>query len=336
MHRKWDSSLRCGALLLLSLTGGWVWNPVAQNEALRRAPYGSEQPMPEPRIFAEGVISTRDHESSITFDPDGRVAYFVKSTPDLSFRVIVASRFEKGKWGTPEVVSFSGEYSDTDPCLSPDGTKLYFTSRRPIEGTAPKPDHDLWVVERTKSGWGEPRRLGAPINSESQETSPSTTTDGTLYFSSNRPGGKGAADIYRARLVGGHHTAPENVGEAINTAAPEIQAFVSPDESILFFASAGRPDGQGSVDLYLSQRTNSAWTQAVNLGNKINSPAVDSAPRISSDGKYFYWTSTKGYGFEIQQAKRLTYQELSNKLRSAGNSLGDIYQIDMKALPLQR
>jgi WD40-like Beta Propeller Repeat len=291
------------------------------------------KPMPEPTIFAEGVISTRDYESSITFAPDGSVAYFVKSTPDLSLRVILVSHLVKGKWTTPEVASFSGQYSDTDPCFSPDGTKLYFVSRRPIEGTAPKNDNDLWLVEKTNTGWSEPRRLNAPVNTESQETSPSVTADGTLYFSSNRTGGKGATDIYRARLIDGNYGAAENVGDPINTASPELQVFVSPDEGLLIFGALGRPEGQGSVDLYLSRRVAGAWSKAVNLGNKINSGGVDSAPRISPDRRYFFWTSTRGYGFEDQQATRLTSKELWNKLRGAGNGLGDIYQIDLNVLP---
>ena len=284
----------------------------------------------EPAIFAPGVISTRDYESSITFTPDGKVAYFVKSSPDLSLRVIVMSRFEKGKWTTPEVAPFSGEYSDTDPCFSPDGTKLFFASRRPVEGTAQKPDNDLWLVEKTSTGWSEPRHLNAPVNTQSQETSPSVTSDGTLYFSSNRAGGKGLADIYRSKLVDGNYTAPENAG-AINTPGPELQVFVTPDDNILVFAAFGRQDGQGSADLYLSKRVDGAWSKAVNLGSKINSAGVESAPRISSD--HFYWTSTRGYGFEDQQPTRLNYKELSNKLQGAGNSLGDIYQIDLKAVP---
>jgi Tol biopolymer transport system component len=292
--------------------------------------------MPEPVIFAEGVISTRDYESSITFTPDSKTAYFVKSTPDLSFRVIVVSRFEQGKWSTPEVTSFSGQYIDTDPCLSPDGKKLFFTSRRPITGTTPKADYDLWFVELTNTGWGEPRHLKAPVNSDNQETSPSATADGTLYFSSNRDGGKGAADLYRAKPGDRDYSAPENLGDTINSPAPEIQVFTSADEQILIFAAAGRTDGIGSVDLYLSQRIDGAWSKPVNLGNKINSSGVDSAPRISPDGKYFFWMSTRGYGFEDQQVKQLSYAELSNKLHSAGNSLGDIYQIDLNALPLRR
>jgi Tol biopolymer transport system component len=293
-----------------------------------------QKPMPEPGIFGEGVISTRDHESSITFTPDSQTAYFVKSTPDLSLRVIVVSHLVQGKWTTPEVVSFSGQYVDTDPCLSPDGTKLFFASRRPLEGATPKNDNDLWVVEKSNNGWGEPRHLDAPVNTESQETSPSATADGTLYFSSNRAGGKGAADIYRAKFVAGSYSAPENLGEPVNTPAPEIQAFVTPDEHLLVFASVGRADGHGSTDLYFSEQTSGAWSKAVNLGSKVNSKGAESAPRISPDRHYFFWTSARGYGFEDQTAKRLTYAELSNKLQSAGNSLADIYQIDLRALPL--
>ncbi len=336
MDRESFFKLRASAALLLVVAACSGWNPAAQTQAYRKSPYGPDKPMLEPTIFAEGVISTRDYESSITFAPDGRTAYFVKSTPDLSFRVIVVSHFEKSKWTTPEVVSFSGQYTDTDPCLSADGTKLYFASRRPVEGTAPKADNDLWVVEKSNTGWGEPRRLDAPVNSDSQETSPSVAADGTLYFSSNRSGGKGAADIYRAKFVDGNFSAPENLGEAINTPAPEFQSFVTPDERILVFGSAGRADGKGGSDLYFSQRTEGAWAKAVNLGSKVNSKGAESAPRISADRHYFFWTSNRGYGFEDQQAKRLTYAELTSKLRSAGNSLGDIYQIDLNALPLRQ
>jgi len=324
------SSIYSAALLLLVI-GCFFLSP-----AMQRSPYGTEKPITEPVIFAEGVISTRDYETSITFEPDGQAAYFVKSTPDLSFRVIVVSRFEQGKWSTPEVVSFSGQYSDTDPCLSPDGKKLFFASRRPVTGATPKADYDLWVVEMMNMGWGEPRHLNAPVNSENQETSPSATADGTLYFSSNRAGGKGAADLYRTKLSGHDYNAPENLGDVINSPGPEIQVFTSADEHILIFASAGRKDGYGSVDLYFSQRTGGAWSTPVNLGNKINSRGVDSAPRISPDGKYIFWMSTRGYGFEDQQVKQLSYAELSNKLQSAGNSLGDIYQIDLNVLPRQQ
>lgn len=332
---KNDSLSRiCLTMLLLPVVVWATFAATAQNTPHQKPPYATGRPMPEPSIFAEGIVSTRDYESGITFTPDGKTIYFVKSTPDLSFRVILVSNFDGRRWSAPEVAPFSGQYSDTDPCLSPDGIKLFFASRRPVAGSAPKADTDLWMVEKTSGGWSEARHLDATVNSESNETSPSVTTDGTLYFSSNRAGGKGAADIYRARFAGGRYAAPENLGESVNTPMPELQVFVVPDASVLIFAAAGRDDGHGGTDLYLSRWKDGAWMKASNLGGKINSGGSESAPRVSPDGRYLFWTSTRGYGFGNQPPKRLNYRELSDRLRNPRNSLGDIYQIDIRELPL--
>jgi Tol biopolymer transport system component len=67
------------------------------------------------------------------------------------------------------------------------------------------------------------------------------------------------------------------------------------------------------------------------LAIKINSGGNEYSPTISPDGKYFFWTSTRGFADKPLE-KRLNYQELTNRLRSPGNGLGDIYQIDMDVL----
>ncbi|HEX5706653.1 MAG TPA: hypothetical protein VFX96_05125, partial [Pyrinomonadaceae bacterium] len=71
------------------------------------------------------------------------------------------------------------------------------------------------------------------------------------------------------------------------------------------------------------------------LGDKINSPGNEYSPAISPDGRYFFWTSTRGFGGQTL-ARRLTYRELSARLRGPGNGLGDIYQIDLSELGLRR
>jgi Tol biopolymer transport system component len=299
-------------------------------------PYASKTPLAEPTLFGEGVISTGDFESHPAFTPDGRTLYFLKDSPTFNFWTIVFSRHRDGRWTEPEVAPFSGRYSDFDPSLSPDGSKLYFASRRPVAGAAPKADADIWVVERVGNSWGEPKRLGSPVNSDANESSPCVTADGTLYFSSNREGGRGAADLYQSRFVSGAFAAPENLGEAVNTPGPEAQVFVSPDGRVLVFSAAGRADGRGGLDLYVSRRQEGAWTPPLNLGGKINSAGNESAPRLSPDGRYFFWTSTRGYGFAQEQERRLGYRELVGRLRNAGNSLGDIYQIDAAALEAPR
>jgi Tol biopolymer transport system component len=188
-------------------------------------------------------------------------------------------------------------------------------------------------MERRGTGWGEPKNLGAPISSPGDEWFPTVTADGTLYFGSDREGGKGRTDLYRAPLVNGKYATPENLGDAVNTQFNEFEPYIAADESYLLFMAAGRPDSLGSGDLYLSYRQNGAWTKAVNLGEKINSSGFEISPKISPDGKYFFWTSTRGFG-NAPLEKRLDYQELTRRLRSTRNGLGDIYQIDISALKL--
>jgi hypothetical protein len=86
--------------------------------------------------------------------------------------------------------------------------------------------------------------------------------------------------------------------------------------------------------LYLSHRREGAWTKAVNLGDKINTAATEFAPKVSPDGKTFFFTSTRGFA-DDPLTQRMSYQELSKRLKGTRNGLGDIYQIDIKAVGIQ-
>ena len=74
-------------------------------------------------------------------------------------------------------------------------------SLRNHPGAAYTGETDLWVVDRTGSGWSEPRHLGWTVNSDKWDRGPCTSASGNLYFSSERDGGYGRSDIYRAEWV---------------------------------------------------------------------------------------------------------------------------------------
>lgn len=306
----------------------------AQSAARTKHPYASDKPLSEPAVFAEGVISTGDFDSHPAFTPDGKTLYFVRSTPTFNLWTILVSRFVNGRWTTPDVAPFSGQYSDADPFITSDGSSFYFISNRPVAGKS-KPDLDIWVMERTGAGWGEPKNLGAPINSSGSEWYPTVAANGTMYFGSDREGGKGRTDIYRSRLVGGKYTVAENLGDTINTPFNEFEALIAPDESSLILMAGGHPEGRGGFDLYISYSRNGIWTKPVNLGDKINSSGNEYSPTISPDRKYFFWTSTRGFA-DNPLEKRLNYRELMSKLRDTRNGLGDIYYIDLTALNIGR
>jgi WD40-like Beta Propeller Repeat len=300
----------------------------------------SPRPISQPTIFAPGVISTGEYEVCPTFSTDGKTFYFVKSTPDANFWTIVLSRFQNGTWTAPQVAPFSGQYSDADEFITRDGQQMFFISRRPVSADiSPNASGklDIWVMDKTANGdWGEPRNLGRPINSDANEYYPTVADNGTLYFGSRRKGGKGGPDIYRSRLVNGKYQEPENLGDAINTEFDEFEPYVAPDESfMIFMAGGGRPDSLGGYDFYISYNRNGQWTKAKNVGAPINSSADEFSAKITPDGKYFFWGSTRSL-IDQAKTKNWNFQELSNAFHAPGNGLGDIYYIDVSALKLER
>jgi hypothetical protein len=300
--------------------------PVLKGEYLGQKPPGMK-----PELFAPGIISTGCGEGCAAFTPDGKEFYFIlQGKPN---HIIMFMKQLHDQWTEPRIVPFSGRYNDVEVTLSPGGNKLFFPSRRPLEENGePKKESDIWVVERTSTGWGIPKNLGPHINSDKQEAYPSLSGKGNLYFSSNREGGKGGWDIYMSKLVKDHYTNPLNIGSPINTRANEWDAFLAPDESYIIFGSEGRDDGYGGSDLYISfRKEDGAWTKAINMGEDINSNRFEICPSVSPDGKYIFFTSLKT-SFKSYSEKPFTYSELIERLNRPGNGASDIYWLDAKII----
>ena len=301
----------------------------------------------EPRLFAEGLVSTEDDESGGTFSPDGTEFYFVKIAPYTyfpRFGLICVTRFRHGQWMPPEALPFSGKYLDFPPQLSPDGKTMYFSSTRPAPGTTARTLR-IWAVDRTADGWGEPRVLPVPVNADdSWNWGPSVTGDGVLYFASNRDGR--ASHIYRSRPFGGSYTPPEKLGPEINSDFNEADPYISPDETLLIFSSSAtdlggesdRPEtmkGGGVLyaraDLYISIRRNGNWSPARHIGHNVNSVADEGSPSLTPDGKYLFFSSERS-PFTVPTAHRLNYVEIEAMLHSTLNGHGNIFFVSRAAL----
>lgn len=302
-------------------------------------PWAAEGPAPRATLFAPGLVSTGDDDAHVTFSPDGRMLYFLKNAPDFRHWTIVAVEWTDDGWGDPEVAPFSGRYGDGDLAFSPDGRSAYFVSNRPVTpGGGPKVDTDIWRIPIGDNGtWGEPEQV-AELASDGFEWFPNMTADGWLYFGSERRDGnlgtEGTSDLWRSRLVDGEFTPPENLGPVINTDDQDIEPWISADGRLLIFASKGHPDTRGSYDLYVSHLCGGAWSAPQNLGEAVNSTNWDFGPRPSPDGEYLFFTSNRGFtGRPLD--RRLTYAELTDKIRGPGNGLRDVYRIEMAALDLE-
>ena len=127
------------------------------------------------------------------------------------------------------------------------------------------------------SGWSAPGNLGPIINSPFLDGSPALSKKGlSLYFTSTRPEGFGAQDIWVAKRASTDSPweAPANLGPLINTDVIESVPALSRDEHWLFFNS-DRPGSLGSGDIWASWRANVhddfGWHPPINLGEGVNS-----------------------------------------------------------------
>ena len=299
------------------------------NLTVLKGPYlGQKPPGKTPELFAVGTITTEYHEhSSPEFSPDAKEVYWSVFFNFWGPQVILFMEEKDGQWTQPEVATFSGQYSDGNPCFSADGQKLFFESRRPFkEGDTYTGETDLWVVNRTKTGWSTPKHLGWEVNSNRWERGPSVSDNGNLYFCSMRDGGYGASDIYCSKFVSGNYMEPENLGSNINTEGYESFPFISPDESYIIFESA-------VGDLFISfRKSDGSWSKTINMAEKVKSESPqDRFPNVSYDGKYLFFVSNRWLGNPFCETQ-LNIIQLKARAKNIGNGMGNVYWVDAEII----
>ena len=288
--------------------------------------FGQKLPGDSPEIFAPGIICHGFHEHGIVFSPDGNEMFYITTDNRYSLYVIVYSIRENEIWSQPEVAPFSGQFRDMEPCFSADGKRLYFGSERPVDNESDQPkDMDIWYVEKINGFWSEPVNLGSPINTEHTEVNQSVADNGNIYYQYNEIIGL-KSDIYFSRYVNGAYQKPEKMKYGINTEFNEASPFIAPDESYLIFHS-NRPGSIGSMDLYISFRdTDNSWSEPVNMGNTVNTPAPDSGPVVTNDGKYLFFSSYMTLNPRIFRGK--SYNELIELYNHPQNGYMTAFWVD--------
>ena len=271
-------------------------------------------------LFDKQILSS-GAESSLTVSPGGKTLFFARKD---SFYVsgaqskIYTSEYVDDKWTEPTVAWFSGQHSDTGPFLSPDGKRLYFTSRRPVDGEE-KNDADIWFLEKKGKKWNKPKHVSI-YNSGKSEYSPTVDSDGNLYFGSYREGGVGWGDLWVSYFKNGKHQPPVNLGKAINTDDGEWGSCISPDGKFILFEASGREANiTNDGDLYVSFKKNGVWEKAIHLGD-LNSSGSDLSPRIHNGMLYFASNRHRDFMIEMNNNNVELYKV---PLQAVWNYLGE-------------
>lgn len=260
---------------------------------------GQKAPDTIPAVFARNFISTEDFVHSPTFSPKGDEIYYTLESRAYNGGTIMMSQRIHGQWTPPTPAAIDGDYREIDPFLSPDNTRMYYSSNRPRTATdTVSKNIDLWMVKREGQGWSTPTHLGDAVNTPDADWFPTVSKKGTLFFSTgpNRTG-----NIVYSELKNGQYQKAIALGDSVNSTFNDYDPIISPDERFVIFSS-NRPGGFGSVDLYVSfKNEDNSWTKAKNLGPAVNTKTIEFAPRLSHDGNYLffnrkgdiYWVSTE-------------------------------------------
>jgi len=210
-------------------------------------------------------LNTYLNEGGQSISADGKFLVFTACNrrDGLGSCDLYFSEIKKGRWTPQKNIGspINSSAWESLPSVSADGKTIYFSSARK-GGQGGK---DLWVSYRRPNGqWGNPKNLGAVINTKKAEQSPFIHPDGkTLYFMSNGLPGMGGFDLFYSRKqADGRWGKPQNLGYPINTKGNEGALIISLDGKTAYFASdiANLQENDSSFDNIQSDGTTDIYS----------------------------------------------------------------------------
>lgn len=204
--------------------------------------------------------------------------------------------------GKPKRVSkVNTKFHEGPLAFAPDGKTVYFTRNNIASGSkrrdgqkiqnlklysATVDEHGKWVNEHEFSYNSKDFSVGHPTISKDGKT---------IYFVSDKPGGHGGADIYKAAILpDGTYGEMINLGKEINTEGQEMFPFID-GEGRLFFSTDGHP-GLGGLDVFVALPEGEQFGKIHNLGLPVNGQFDDFAFNLSNDLKTGFLSSNRDGG----------------------------------------
>ena len=249
------------------------------------------------------VVSSDESVIIFTYTGDQSIGglqndFNVPDSFGLYYEDVFISHKEGGNWVTPSNIgtNINTNAHDAAIAISNDGQKLFIFKDNSYDAG------DIYISTVDSISWSAPEKIKGEVNTAAWEGSASLSADEkTLYFASERPGGFGGRDLYKATVLpDGSWGNIKNLGMNVNTARDDDAPFIHPDGKILIFSSEAL-NSMGSYDIFLTElnSADSSWSTPKNLGYPINTTDDDRYFVLSTDGKRGFYASGKvgGYGF---------------------------------------
>lgn len=191
----------------------------------------------------------------------------------------------------------------SNPSFNEEGNKMLYTI---CNGDLLHPDCQIFISEMKNLEWTEGKLLNEEINLKgATNTQPFLAASNgreTLYFVSNREGGKGGLDIWYSMVnKKGEFSTPKNLGSKINTDRDELTPFYDSKANALYFSSNGWIS-MGGQDIFKSYADGSGRFSktAENLGAPFNSPCDDIYYRYGQNSETGYIVSNRPGIFSVR------------------------------------
>ena len=192
---------------------------------------------------------------------------------DRNDRITLMMSEKKGNsWSNPlginPQIGLSGNIHPVS--LSYDGTELYIVYNDYF-------NVDIYVSHHNGSRWSQAIKLNNNINTKYTESHASISREGTtLFFTSDRKGGIGGQDIYRAERISGDEWGDAvNLGHSVNTYYNEESPFITNQDQRLYFSSQGHNTMGGYDIFYCNKDVEGSWDIPKNIGYPVNSSDDD-------------------------------------------------------------
>lgn len=197
----------------------------------------------------------------------------------------------------------NSKYDDKNPCVTADGSKLVFTSRRPESTNSPidaegdgKYFEDIFIsnYDSTLKTFGKASHVSGSINTKAHDACTSISPDGKqifIYKNDLKDKYSRGGDVFVSKVASGKWKTPEPLGKPIASSYWEGGACVSSDGKKYFFTSE-RPGGLGGSDIWMVvKKSKLEWDKPVNLGPDVNTPFDEAGMFLAPDGKTLFFCS---------------------------------------------
>lgn len=205
-------------------------------------------------------LKTPFNDGPVTFSKGGDTIYFSRNLQvegkirDLSslknYLGIFSAVFNSRRWTDIKEFPYNNKwtnigYNVTTPCLSPDGSRLYFASDMPGGFGG----YDIYYCQKRNLNWDEPVNLGPAINTKGNEGYPFILNSKEFIFSSDGHPGLGLKDIFYSKMSDSAWLVPVALEAPINSEYDDF-GFVSNNMINQGFFSSDR---NNSVDIFKFQ-----------------------------------------------------------------------------------